>query len=660
MICNQCGTSVEEGTSYCPECGTMLNPARPSAELTTPFASPPQAPYAGQTQSIASPRGPQQPEPPGHDTKPLSSPKEEAPAQPIVPEEAQPAQYEPQPDQYEQQYQPQYQPEPQPQYAPQPQPQPQYVPPPDRSNKRNLFIIASAALLLLVVAGALVLAFKKSSNGPPVVQSIDVDKTTILPGEEVNLIARATDPNDEQLNYEWNSSVGKIIGSGPNVVLNTWGIEPGAESLDVTITLNVTDPAGELASSTRSVTIIPESAAVAGNTTDPQAAMILLKIVADKRAVQRGEAVNLRAEVENRDSGELSFEWKSSAGSIQSNGSSATLQTSSVQLAGTSQQVLVTVTATDGRGAVKSLSQSINIVESPPKNWPPTVELAASRARVPQGEEVVISATASDRDGDKLVYSWSSSAGQLTGSGNRYTLKTSSINPGQVEVRATVADGRGETATNRVVITVTERPNSSPSVGQIDIDRTRISAGERVQLRANATDPDGDSLRYQWSSSAGTVSGNGPQASVDTSGVSGASGSVQVTVSLTVTDQRGGVATGSRSFVVIGNARPGPMSASVAQSGEDLIVTLSNSPGRVDSQRGFVQVAVGAFGGGAQATGFFPGAACSVSFGEKENVDEIAFVEAPGPGNRFSRARVRVRPKKSKKPVRFVIIWRAF
>jgi hypothetical protein len=320
------------------------------------------------------------------------------------------------------------------------------------------------------------------------------------------------------------------------------------------------------------------------------------------------------------------------------------------------------VTAKDGRGGVESFSQSINIVESAPKNWPPTVELVASRVRVPQGEEVVISATASDRDGDRLSYSWSSSGGQLTGTGNKYTLKTSSISPGQVEIRATVADGRGETATGKLVITVTERPNNSPALGQIDIDRTRISAGERVQLRAYATDPDGDNLTYQWATTAGTISGSGPQASIDTAGVNTASGSVQVTVSLKVTDPRGGTATGSRSFVVVGNAqpsRPGPMTVSAAPSGEDVILTLSNSPGRVDSPRGFIQVAVGAFGGGAQATGFFPGVACSVSFGEKENVDEISFVEAPGPSNHYSRARVRVRPKKSKKPVRFVIIWRA-
>jgi hypothetical protein len=323
----------------------------------------------------------------------------------------------------------------------------------------------------------------------------------------------------------------------------------------------------------------------------------------------------------------------------------------------------VTVTAKDATGAVKSLNQVINVLESAPRNQPPTVELVASRTRVQQGEDIVISAQAADRDGDSLSYSWSSSAGQLSGSGNRYTLKTSSIRPGPVEVRATVADGRGETASARLLITVTERANNSPSLGQIEIDRTRVNVGDRVTLRASASDPDGDDLRYQWSASAGSIRASGPTATVDTSTISPASGSKQVVVSLTVTDRRGGVATASRSFMVLGRAaepsRPGPISVSAGQDGEDLVVTISNTPGRADAQSGSVQVTIGAFGSARQASGYFPGVPCRVSIGGKENVDEISFIETPGPANRFSRARVRVRPKKPRKPVQFTILWRA-
>ena len=539
-----------------------------------------------------------------------------------------------------------------------------YGPPRSATNKRNFLIIASAVLVLLAVAGALALALRKSSNDPPVVQAIDVNKTTILPGEEVNIAAQASDPNSDQLSYEWTTTGGSIVGSGPNVILNTWALESRTEPINVVITLTVKDPAGELASRERAITIMPEPVEITEgeNPVDPSAGPMLLNISADKRTVQRGETVTLRAEVENREAAELSFEWKTSAGSIQSNGNTATLQTSAIQSDARSQQVFVTVLAKDASGAVTSRNQAINVLENAPRNWPPTLALRASRSRVQQGEEVVISADASDRDNDRLSYSWTSSAGQLTGSGNRYTLRTSSINPGPVEVRATVADGRGETATARLLITVTERPNSSPTIALIEIDRARINAGERVSLRASASDPDGDGLRYQWSTSAGSVRSSGPTASIDTSAVSVVGSALQVTVILTVTDQRGGVATGSRSFTVLGApapARPGPVSISAQQDGKDILVTLSNSPGRTDSQSGSVQVEVGEFGSVRRASGFLPGVACRVTFGGKDNVDEISFIETPNPANRFSRVRIRVRPDKSKKTVRFTINWRA-
>lgn len=625
IVCNQCGTFVEDGMNFCTECGAKLNTAPQTKAPTSPIASPPQPPPGGQTPGwtspLARPQAPEQPGLPVPDTAPLSSRPEEAPAN--------------------------------------------YGPSRRESNRRNFLIIASVVLLLLGVAAALALVLRKSSNDPPIVQAIDVDKTTILPGEEVNIAAQASDPNSDQLNYEWTTTAGSIVGSGPDVVLNTWGIEPDAEAINVIITLTVKDPAGELASGKRAITIMPEPLAMTGdqNPADASTAPMLLKIIADKRAVQRGETVTFKAEVENREAAELSFEWKTSAGLIQSNGNAATLQTSAIQLGGTSQQVFVTVIARDASGAVKSLNQSINVLENAPRNWPPSIVLRPNRSRVQQGEEVLISADASDRDGDRLSYSWSSSAGQLTGSGNRYTLRTSSVNPGPVEIRATVADGRGETATARLVITVTERPNSPPTIALIEIDRARINAGERVNARASASDPDGEALRYQWSTSAGTIRSNGPTASIDTASVSVVGGAIQVNVILTVTDQRGGVATGSKSFTVLGSesapARPGPVSISVQQDGKDILVTLSNSPGRAAAQSGSVQVEVGEFGTVRRASGFFPGVACRVAFGGKDNVDEISFIETPNPSNRFSRVRVRVRPDKSKKPVRFTINWRA-
>ncbi|MBC7932480.1 MAG: PKD domain-containing protein [Rubrivivax sp.] len=59
-------------------------------------------------------------------------------------------------------------------------------------------------------------------------------------------------------------------------------------------------------------------------------------------------------------------------------------------------------------------------------------------------------------------------------------------------------------------------------------DPTCTPTSPTVALSANATDPDGDTLLYTWSTTGGRISGDGPNATIDMSGV--APGSYTVTV----------------------------------------------------------------------------------------------------------------------------------
>src|SRR5687767_270369 len=120
IVCNQCGTFVEDGMNFCAECGAKLSIAPQPKAPTSPIASPPQAPPGGQSPSwtspLAQPQAPEQPEPPVRNTAPLSSRPEEAPVN--------------------------------------------YGPSRSESNRRNFLIIASVVLVLLGVAGALALALR--------------------------------------------------------------------------------------------------------------------------------------------------------------------------------------------------------------------------------------------------------------------------------------------------------------------------------------------------------------------------------------------------------------------------------------------------------------------------------------------------------------------
>jgi len=87
------------------------------------------------------------------------------------------------------------------------------------------------------------------------------------------------------------------------------------------------------------------------------------------------------------------------------------------------------------------------------------------------------------------------------------------------------------------------RPPSTPSITASD---TSVKAGETVSLTVHSEDPDGDSLRYSWSSTGGQFDTTSGSSVVWTAPQE--EGVYQITV--TVSDGHGGAATGSISITV--------------------------------------------------------------------------------------------------------------
>jgi hypothetical protein len=528
---------------------------------------------------------------------------------------------------------------------------------PRRGSKRAPMIIASLVVLLLAaLAAALML---RSPNKPPILDLIEVSAALVSAGEPVTLTARARDADGDPLNYEWSSSAGEIRGSGDTVTLDTSEVDASTGRADVRITLTVSDGRGGTASIDRPVTVMPAAAPILVST---PALPMTLDLEADQKSATAGETINLTARVTNCDPAQLIYEWKTSAGMLQTSGPRASLDTSQIQMSGGSKKITVTLTARDSSQS-RTDSETISLVAAQPANWPPTVTLRASRSTVYQGDDIEIAAEAADRDGDALTYVWNTSHGQLTGSGNRMTLKTSAIAPGQVEVWATVADGRGESATDRLTVSVVARPNRPPVIARIDPDRTRVDAGQRVILTARASDPEGDRLDYIWKSSAGDIRGSGERVTLDTSSIDIDSGSLQVSVSLTVRDQSGASATDS-AFVTVVNEireepiRAGSLSVTAQEEGEEIIITITGRAGRPVSSSGAITIFYSG-PGNAGATGMLPAAIAQLDWGAMRNLsrDRISFAETPGPSNRYSRMRIRIRPKNKREPVQFTINW---
>jgi hypothetical protein len=82
-------------------------------------------------------------------------------------------------------------------------------------------------------------------------------------------------------------------------------------------------------------------------------------------------------------------------------------------------------------------------------------------------------------------------------------------------------------------------PANRPPTVTLDCVKDSLMPGETTPCNASAADPDGDPLSYAWSTSGGRVTGSGPTATLETTGVRCDS---TLTVTVTVSDGRGGTA----------------------------------------------------------------------------------------------------------------------
>jgi hypothetical protein len=188
-----------------------------------------------------------------------------------------------------------------------------------------------------------------------------------------------------------------------------------------------------------------------------------------------------------------------------------------------------------------------------PANTDPTVtgiDAAPSTTVIP-GATVNLTAHATDADGDSLTYSWSATAGTVAGTTDTATYATPTIE-GAYTVTCTVLDGRGGVDTGTLQITVQIGANTDPTVTAINAAPAPTTApGGTLALTAQATDADGDTLSYAWSTTGGTVAGTTDEATFTAPATEGT-----YTVTCTVTDGRGGTGTGTLEITVVAAPEP--------------------------------------------------------------------------------------------------------
>jgi len=168
---------------------------------------------------------------------------------------------------------------------------------------------------------------------------------------------------------------------------------------------------------------------------------------------------------------------------------------------------------------------------APPPNHPPVAACSANPTQVYAGsnDAIAVHVNASDPDNDTLTYSYTASGGAVEGNGPDARFNTAGLAEGAYTITARVDDGKGGTATCAADVMVAKKPHHPPTIS-CATDRSPIMPGERTGITATANSPDGLPLTYSYSASSGQVSGDGPKATFDSTGLAAGSYTVKCSV----------------------------------------------------------------------------------------------------------------------------------
>ncbi len=247
-------------------------------------------------------------------------------------------------------------------------------------------------------------------------------------------------------------------------------------------------------------------------------------------SIKQDEKTTIRVNATDPDGDTLSYSWTSSGGKIDGSGDTVTFDATGIAPG----EYTITVTVSDGKHQVPC-TVKVMVIK---KNLPPTVSCSPSSTTVTVGESATITASASDPNNDRLTYSWTVNGEKIAADTPSINFGSSGRQPGSYTVTVTVSDGEF-TASCSSTVTVKEpvKINQPP---RIECLTTSVDtfAGNSVELKVRASDPDNDPVTISWSATGGSVTGSGETATYNSTGVKAGI----YTVTATADDGRGGKA----------------------------------------------------------------------------------------------------------------------
>jgi hypothetical protein len=208
---------------------------------------------------------------------------------------------------------------------------------------------------------------------------------------------------------------------------------------------------------------------------------------------------------------ELTYNWSADGGAI--TGQGATITWTAPDSWGSYN---ITVTVTDGRGGEAT---DYVIIPVRVNLWPTINSLIANAAWTSPSGSLQVTCNASDPDGDKLSYEWTTDGGKISGTGAAVSW-TAPQAVGVYNITTVIKDGYGGKATRFLTLTVA---HGTPPT----IEKLLVTAKGHIFLRKGTAGGDYDvwvnkeyyiecvasntsgELSYTWSCDGGEISGEG-------------------------------------------------------------------------------------------------------------------------------------------------------
>jgi hypothetical protein len=146
------------------------------------------------------------------------------------------------------------------------------------------------------------------------------------------------------------------------------------------------------------------------------------------------------------------YSWSTNAGSVSGSDATAPINTANVA-PGT---YTITGHVMQGSHAAQQASCTASFTIQSPA--PPTIACSANPSSLQSGDSSTITAQAVSPQNRTLTYSYTTTAGTITGNTSTATLSTTGVEPGAITVTCNVVDDLGKTATDPTTVTVLPPP----------------------------------------------------------------------------------------------------------------------------------------------------------------------------------------------------------